>query len=54
MSQADKDAEKWMQDNAKWQKRKLIEAKERGFTHWINQHGDVVAVKEDKNEPKAR
>ena len=42
MNQADKDAQQWMEANQKWQQRRLIEAKERGFTHYINQHGDVV------------
>ena len=46
MNQADKDAEKWMQDNYKWQQRKLIEAKETGQSYYINQHGDVVLEKE--------
>ena len=50
MNQADKDAEKWMEMNQKAQSRKLIEAKERGFTHYINQHGDVVVLPEKENK----
>ena len=52
MNQADKDAQQWMEANQKWQQRRLIEAKERGFTHYINQHGDVVTLpeKEKPNE----
>ncbi len=50
MNQADKDAEKWMEDRSKWQYRKLIEAKERGFTHYIDQHGDVVILPDNKKE----
>lgn len=53
MSQADRDAEKWMQDNARWQQRRLIEAKERGDLHYINQHGDVITVKEEKKNETA-
>ena len=53
MNQADKDAEKWMEDRSKWQYRRLIEAKERGFTHYINDHGDVVILpnEKEKDEP---
>jgi hypothetical protein len=49
MNQADKDAEKWMEANAKWQYRDLIKAKETGQPHYINQHGDVV-IEEKKDE----
>lgn len=42
MNQNDKDAQKWMEANAKWQYRNLIEAKETGKPYHINQHGDVV------------
>jgi hypothetical protein len=48
MNQADKDAEKWMEDNSRRQQRRLIEAKERGFTHYINEHGDVVILPDEK------
>jgi hypothetical protein len=53
MNQADKDAAKWMESNAKWQQRRLVEAKERGFTHFINQYGDVVTVNEEKKDANA-
>jgi hypothetical protein len=46
MNQADKDAQKWMEENEKRQRRKLIEAKERGFIHYINPQGDVVVLPE--------
>ena len=49
MTQADRDAERWMQDNAKWQQRNLYRAKETGDNYYINQHGDVVIEK-----PKAK
>ncbi len=53
MNQADRDAEKWMEANAKWQYRDLIIAKEAGHLHHINQHGDVVIeTKEDQNVNK--
>ena len=50
MNQADKDAAKWMEANAKWQYRDLITAKETGAPHYINQHGDVVIEKEKKDD----
>jgi hypothetical protein len=50
MNQADKDAEQWMQMNQKAQYRKLIDAKERGFTHYIDQHGDVVILPDNTKE----
>jgi hypothetical protein len=49
MTQADRDAERWMQDNAKWQQRNLYRAKETGDPYYINAHGDVVIEK-----PKAK
>jgi len=42
MNQADKDAQQWMEANAKWQQRELYKAKETGQLHYISQHGDVV------------
>jgi hypothetical protein len=51
MNQADKDAEKYMQDRAKWQQRNLYRAKENGDLYYINQHGDVV-IEDKKEEPK--
>ena len=49
MSQADRDAEKWMQANAKWQERNLYRAKETGDNYYINKNGDVITEK-----PKAK
>ena len=46
MNQADKDAERWLEDRTQLQQRKLIEAKEQGFAHYINQYGDVVVLPE--------
>jgi len=51
MNQADKDAQKWMEANAKWQYRELVKAKETGQPYYINQHGSVIIEKE-QNEPK--
>ena len=50
MNQADKDAAKWMEANAKWQERELYKAKETGNPYYINQHGDVVIEKEKKDD----
>jgi hypothetical protein len=50
MNQADKDAQKWMEANAKWQERELYKAKETGNPYYINQHGDVVIEKEKKDD----
>jgi hypothetical protein len=46
MNQADKDAERWLEDRTQLQQRKLIEAKECGYAYYINQHGDVVVLPE--------
>lgn len=45
MNQADRDAEKWMQANAKYQYKELIRAKESGDLHHINAFGEVVIEK---------
>jgi len=50
MSQADRDAEKWMQANAKWQERELYKAKETGDAYYIDQHGYVITEKSTKHE----
>ena len=52
MNQADRDAEKWMTDNAKWQERNLYRAKETGDAYYIDQNGDVIIEKEKKEESK--
>ena len=46
MNQADKDAQKWIEHHAKWEARRLVEAKESGDPHYINKNGDVVIEKE--------
>ena len=51
MNQADKDAQKWMEANSKWQYRRWVEATESGTPYYINEHGDVITEK-DKNEPQ--
>ena len=52
MSQADRDAEKWMQDNARWQQRNLYRAKETGDAYYIDQFGSVITEKPKKEEEK--
>lgn len=52
MNQADRDAEKWMQANAKWQQRNLYRAKETGEQYYINKNGDVITEKPKKEEEK--
>ena len=42
MSRADKDAQKWMEMNARVQTRNLIKAKELGDLYYINAQGDVI------------
>ena len=49
MNQADKDAQKWMEMNQKAQYREWIKATETGTPYFINQHGDVVIEKENKD-----
>lgn len=46
MNQADKDAQKWMEANSKWQYNNLIKAKETGTPHYIDKNGIVVTPKE--------
>ena len=48
MNQADKDAQKWMEMNQKAQYRELIRAKESGDAHYINNHGDIVILPDEK------
>jgi hypothetical protein len=48
MTQADRDAERWMQDNAKWQQRNLYRAKETGDPYYIDQNGTVIIEKPKK------
>ena len=52
MTQADRDAERWMQDNAKWQQRNLYRAKETGDAYFINGFGEVVIEKPKKEDEK--
>ena len=53
MNQADKDAQKWMEANSKWQYRRWIEATESGKPYHIDQNGDVIIEKE-KDESQRR
>ena len=50
MSQADRDAEKWMQDNARWQKQALYRAKETGDAYFIDEFGTVQIEKAKEGE----
>jgi len=51
MSQADKDAAKYMEAAARWRERELYKAKETGDAYHINQYGQVITEKqEDKND----
>jgi hypothetical protein len=50
MNQADKDAQKWMEANSKWQYRDLIKAKETGTPYYIDQNGNVITKKEEKKD----
>lgn len=51
MSQADDDAQKWMEANAKWQYRELIRAKESGKAYFIDKNG-YVNIEEKKDGQK--
>ena len=50
MNQADKDAQKWMEANAKWQQERMIHAKEEGKLYHIDETGYVII--EEDHEPK--
>jgi hypothetical protein len=50
MSQADRDAEKWMQVHLRNQERELYRAKETGDDYFINQFGEVVTEKPKTEE----
>jgi hypothetical protein len=45
MSQADRDAEKWLEMHQRYQERELYKAKETGEAHYINQYGEVITEK---------
>jgi len=45
MSQADRDAEKWLEMHQRYQERELYKAKESGELHHINQYGEVITEK---------
>jgi len=51
MNQADKDAQKWMEANAKWQYKELIKAKESGDAYYIDKNG-YVNIEDKKNEQR--
>lgn len=51
MNQADRDAAKWMEANARFQQRELYKAKETGDAYHINQYGQVITEQHKaKNE----
>ena len=52
MNQADKDAQKWMEMNARVQTRNLIKAKELGDLYYIDQSGTVIIHDPSKPEEK--
>ena len=52
MSQADRDAEKWMAANARWQERELYKAKETGDAYYIDRQGYVITQESPKHEAK--
>lgn len=52
MNQADRDAERWMRDNAKWQERNLYRAKETGDAYYIDQFGQVITETNKEEEKK--
>jgi hypothetical protein len=45
MSQADRDAEKWLEMHQRYQERELYKAKETGENYFINGFGEVVTEK---------
>lgn len=49
MNQNDRDAAKWMEANAKWQQRRMYEAKETGAEYYIDETGYVI-IKKEKDE----
>ena len=52
MNQADKDAAQWMEANAKWQRDRMIYAKEEGKLYHIDETGYVIIEKEkDESAP---
>lgn len=51
MNQAERDAERWMQNHAKWQQREIYRAKETGDAYYINEYGDVI-VKNHEHKAK--
>jgi len=52
MNQADRDAEKWLEQHQKYQRYELIKAKELSTPHYINQHGEVIHDTNKKLIPK--
>jgi hypothetical protein len=52
MNQADKDAQKWMEMNARNQRYELYKAKELGTPYYINQHGDVIKDERKRTSQK--
>ena len=52
MSQADRDHEKWVEANRKWQERNLYRAKETGDAYFIDEFGTVQIEKPKKEGEK--
>lgn len=52
MSNAERDHEKWLEANRKWQERNLYRAKETGDAYYINESGQVIiqTKKEEKQK----
>ena len=50
MGDAERDAQKWIEANRKWQERNLYRAKETGEPYFINEFGEVVIEKPKKEE----
>jgi hypothetical protein len=48
MSQADRDAQKWLEMHQRYQERELYKAKESGENYFINQYGEVVTEKTEE------
>ena len=52
MNQADRDAEQWMRENAKWQYRNWVNATETGTPYYIDNNGYVITETKKEEEKK--
>ena len=50
MGDAERDAQKWIEANRKWQERNLYRAKETGEQYYIDNTGTVIIEKPKKEE----